>query len=121
MNELKPPISAGDITEPADRFHCSPYHVNIRADSCARRQAMVRVGLRRIEMEHCIDCPLGRIVERNSGGPVPRADVLRKVQGMAWRHLRLLPANREAAAALHASPPKQRRRRLRVVDGGRSA
>jgi hypothetical protein len=115
MNTVKDAVCADAITSRDDRFHCSPYHVTMRADACVRRQAMVRAGLHRVDMQRCIDCALGQIVERQSGGPVAVSDVARDASTNGWKAA--------GATAFDDSPKASRgnreRKRLHLIEGSR--
>lgn len=117
MNELRDPVEASAIKSRDDRFHCSPLHVVLRADACARRQAMVRAGMHQIQMATCINCPLGAIVERNSGGPIPISEVARKAHAKkgGGAALKNIPAFDDS---MGASKYRRATRKLKVLKGG---
>lgn len=68
-------IPIADITSRADHFAC-PYLGSdttpaiISAGFCSLRQAKARKHIGGDALRVCISCPLGRVVERLSGGPV---------------------------------------------------
>ncbi len=68
MIALPPTVEISEIASRKDRFRCLPYAAVIMADTCVRRQAMVRAGIRADEMSKCKACVFGRQVEANSGG-----------------------------------------------------
>jgi hypothetical protein len=117
---LKPPVSADAITSRDDRFHCTPLSVTLLANGCVRRQAMVRAGIRALEMHMCKGCALGAIVERNSGGPVPVSEVARKAASRPGAALKNTPSFDDSmgASKYAPKPPKPKKSMLTVVDGG---
>jgi hypothetical protein len=113
MNELKPPVNPDDIATRDDRFLCTPMGVTIFANACARRQAMVRGGIRALEMQMCKACALGAIVERNSGGPVPLSDVAQRQVNKMGHALRTVKPFDDSPG-----PSKYAKRALKVLPGG---
>ena len=68
---LPDPVAPADITSRGDRFACTPYRSVVTADCCSRRRALVRAGIRKLDFLSCDDsCPIGKVVEHNSGGPM---------------------------------------------------
>ncbi|HMJ53949.1 MAG TPA: hypothetical protein VK540_17825 [Polyangiaceae bacterium] len=71
MALLKEPVAVDAITSREDRFRCEPYRITVTADTCCRRRALVRAGIHKFEFLHCgEECPIGKVVEQNSGGPM---------------------------------------------------
>lgn len=67
---VSPVIPAENISSRSERFYCEPYKTGMMVLGCVQRQAIVRAGKKTIEWAKCIECPLGRQIEQQSGGPV---------------------------------------------------
>jgi hypothetical protein len=94
MIELRAPVEAADVKERADRFKCLPYKITITAESCCKRRALVRAGIKKIEFLNCgEDCPIGKVVEANSGGPVKVSTALTDGAAHTGKHFKLMQAS----------------------------
>jgi hypothetical protein len=92
---IRLPVLPEDITSRADRFRCTPYRAVVTADCCVKRRALYRAGIKRVDYLNCFEaCPIGEVVERNSGGPIKVAARLAAEESSTGKHLKLIQAVR---------------------------
>jgi len=108
MALLREPVAVDAITSREDRFVCSPYRCVLTADSCCRRRAFVRVGIKKIEFMNCVeDCPIGKVVEQNSGGPMKVSAGLSDAAAHTGRTLKIMKAARHGTVFEGEQPRAQ--------------
>jgi hypothetical protein len=90
---LRLPVAPADITSREDRFNCEPYRSTVTADCCVRRRALVRADIRTLDFLNCVEgCAIGKVVERNSGGPIKISKRITEGANHTGRHFKMMQA-----------------------------
>jgi hypothetical protein len=103
-----------DVTSREDFISCEPYSCRLKAAACVGRRSLVMA--RNQTMSACFNCPVGPVVEKNSGGALPSAVLERaaKSPGFNWgfqgfaRGLAKSKAKAKSAPVVVKSTPKKK-------------